>query len=210
MNAIYFKADWNKKFSVKKTRDHEFFVTPDKEIQIPTMYSKIKCNITFSDKLKSDVLELAYKGEKLGMVVILPQLEQTTLADVETKLTAEILSSLQFYETEVNVFLPKFKMELLYSLKENLKNLGINDLFSSSADLSGMDGSRNLHVSSVVHKAFIDVNEEGSEAAAATALIATFRAMPMVHEFKANHPFLFLIRDMETKIVLFMGRFTGE
>ena len=208
MNAIYFKGDWHKKFNPGKTRDRDFYVTPTNVIQVPTMHEKINANFCYSPDLKSDVLELPYKGKNLSMLVILPRLDQTSLQNVERDLSAAALASLRLHSHDLNVYLPKFKMEPSFVLNEKLQQLGIRALFDEGrADLSGINGGRDLYVSSVVHKAFIEVNEEGSEAAAATAVITLTRSSMITPEFKADHPFIFLIRDTTTKTILFLGKF---
>jgi serpin B len=115
-------------------------------------------------------------------------------------------------ESEVHVTIPKFKIEAEYELKEQLSKLGMTQVFTSAADLSGIDGKKDLEVSKVIHKAVVEVNEEGSEAAAATAIIVKLKASvfppkePKVYEFKADHPFVFFIRDNRNGMILFVGQ----
>lgn len=112
--------------------------------------------------------------------------------------------------TEVNVHLPRFKLEESYDLKFHLNRLGVHDLFNSgAADLSGMSGARNLFISKIVHKSFVEVNEEGTEAAAATAGIATFTMLMHEENFVADHPFLFFIRHNSSANILFLGKFSS-
>jgi serpin B len=107
-------------------------------------------------------------------------------------------------ESEVHVTIPKFKIEAEYELKEQLSKLGMTQVFTSAADLSGIDGKKDLEVSKVIHKAVVEVNEEGSEAAAATAIIVN-ESVAVVYEFRADHPFTFFIRDNRNGMILFVG-----
>jgi len=155
------------------------------------------------------VLELPYAGRHLSMIVFLPKTVDG-LAEFEKALTteklADCLSSLK--ETEIDVTLPKFKVTAELSLKETLCALGMGLAFEKDrADFSGLDGRKDLYLSAVVHKAFVDVNEEGTEAAAATAATFTFVSGRIGGPvFRADHPFVFLIRDRRTGSVLFLGR----
>jgi serpin B len=154
------------------------------------------------------VLELQYEGDGLSMVVLLPK-ETGGLAELEQSLSAEALAGwLEGLEKRsVVVSLPRFMMTAEFNLDEVLKAMGMADAFSSAADFSGMTGKRGLLISAVVHKAFVDVNEEGTEAAAATAVVVMMyceEAMPSV--FRADHPFLFMIRDNESGSILALGR----
>ena len=160
--------------------------------------------------LKCKVLELPYLGDKLGMVFLLPE-ERDGLGALEASLTSRHLTDIKgtfhLRPTKVEVSLPRFKLEAQFSLKETLHHLGITDLFDeATVDLTGIDGSGELVVSKVIHKAFITVDEEGSEAAAATAVVMVRRSLPRRIEFIADHPFLFMIREKATGTVLFLGR----
>jgi serpin B len=144
-------------------------------------------------------LELPYAGNDLSMVVLLPNAGESF-----PTLGSDILSALEFQEMETMVQLPKFKIESTFQLGDTLAAMGMPLLFSTQADLSGMDGSRNLYIGAVVHKAFVEVNEAGTEAAAATAIGVRATSMPPM--FVADHPFLFLIRENSTGTILFIGR----
>jgi serpin B len=154
------------------------------------------------------ILEMPYKGDALSMVVFLPEkvdglpeFEQTLAAD---KL-GEWLSKL--HQQEVDVILPKFQVTAEFQLKDTLSALGMPSAFTADrADFSGMDGRKDLYLTAVVHKAFVDVNEEGTEAAAATGVAVGARSAPRTEIFRADHPFMFLIRDQRSGSVLFMGR----
>jgi len=143
------------------------------------------------------------------MLVLLPS-GVKELAGLEANLTPRRIADWlgQLRETELTVFLPKFKTTSEFSLNQTLAALGMKDAFTGQADFSGMNGKRDLLISAVVHKAFVDVNEAGTEAAAATAVVMT-RSAAMVHKpviFRADHPFLFLIRENRTGSILFLGR----
>ena len=156
------------------------------------------------------LLELPYVGDDLSMVVLLPRAIDG-LASLEGLLNEPTLDRwlAQARNQKVNVFLPKFKLTAQFSLAQTLAGMGMTEAFSPSADFSGMDGARDLCISAVVHKAFVDVNEEGTEAAAATGTMmrsmAVIRPLP-IPVFRADHPFLFLIRDTHSGSILFLGR----
>jgi serpin B len=153
-------------------------------------------------------LELPYAGNDLSMIVVLPK-KADGLAELEKTLTADKLSQWlsRLQETEVDVTLPKFKTTVEVELSKTLSALGMPLAFSGRADFSGMnDGKESLHISGVFHKAFVDVNEEGTEAAAATGVAVKATAAEITPVFRADHPFVFLIRDKRSESVLFMGR----
>jgi serpin B len=160
------------------------------------------------------VLELPYDGDDVSMVVILPR-KVDGLAALEKKLNAQTLTQwtgLLRQHKKVNVFFPRFKMEYMMHMKKTLTAMGMPDAFSTvRADFSGMDGSRNLRIHKVIHKAFVEVNEEGTEAAAATVVLMAARSARIDRPptFRADHPFIFLIKDRVTGSVLFMGRMTN-
>lgn len=199
-NAIYFKGDWAKQFDPQATAERLFTLTSGHEIPVPMMSKTSRFGYAEANEFKA--LELPYKGDDLSMLVLLPN--QTNHFP---SLNNEILSSLEFKTNEVIVQLPKFKIETTFSLTETLAALGMPLAFSDQADFSGMDEIQALNISSVIHKAFIDVDETGTEAAAATAV--TIRAASLGKpspQFIANRPFLFLIRENSTGTILFMGR----
>ncbi len=204
-NAIYFKGDWAEQFDEKATREQPFHVTSDKSVQVPLMYQKGKFSYRELDGVQ--ILELPYKGNDLSMVVLLPS-EESGLTKLEEELSVEKLDQWldSARKTEVLVYLPKFKMEWgVASLKDDLAGMGMGSAFGG-ADFSGINGKRNLVISDVVHKAFVEVNEEGTEAAAATGVIMTKGAVMRRPVFKADRPFMFVIRDTRLNSVLFMGR----
>lgn len=214
VNAIYFKGMWKDKFSKQDTTDAPFRLNKKDTKTVKMMYQKKKLPLGYIQDLKCKVLELPYQGEELSMVILLPEDiedESTGLKKIEEQLTLEKLHEWTKRENleniDVHVKLPRFKLEESYTLNSNLGRLGVQDLFSSSkADLSGMSGSRDLFISKIIHKSFVEVNEEGTEAAAATGGIATFTMLLPEEEFTADHPFLFFIRHNPTANMLFLGR----
>lgn len=212
-NAVYFKGNWAQQFDPKNTKDEAFYISQEKTVQTPLMRRKGKYkygqHVSFLHAMgvKVQILELPYKGNDLSMIVLLP--EKNYIRQLEEDLTAQTLtawtSSLQ--TQEVDVFLPKFRMTGQFSLTETLAKMGMPDAFSGAADFSGITGTKDLFISNVLHKAFVEVNEEGTEAAAATAVIAPTAAMPEPPlVFRADRPFVFLIKDTKTGSILFIGR----
>lgn len=214
-NAIYFKGDWARQFKPERTRKTKFHVSSnandDVDVEMMSM-SKEEWMAGIHDDLGCKVLEMPYKGEELSMVLILPN-EIDGLSKLEQKLTMENLNSLMscVRNQDTIVSIPKFKMEAKFELQKLLPNLGILDIFDAdSADFSKMfeTSPGKAYVSDVIHKAFIEVNEEGTEAAAATAVMMRLMCMPMDPlKFIADHPFLFMIKENKTKTILFIGRY---
>lgn len=208
-NAIYFKGNWARQFDKKLTKDEPFHLSPEKEVQTPMMNIKSKYGYGEGDGYQ--VLKMLYAGDELSMVILLPK-KNDGLAELEKSLTEENLTKWisGIREREVIVAMPRFKMEARFELGDTLTKMGMADAFSETkADFSGMTGKKDLYIARVIHKAFVDVNEEGTEAAAATAVImatksAMVRPKPLV--FRADHPFLFLIRHEKSGAILFAGR----
>ncbi len=202
-NAIYFKGDWAAMFDPKLTRPSEFHVTPGETVTVETMNMRDE-SFRYLDTGDAQILELPYEGEDLSMVIILPRTndihgfeEGFTLGDYEGWLS-------QLEPTRLEVHLPRFKFETKYDMGGDLAEMGMPTAFTASADFSGMsDGG--LFIGHVVHQAFVEVNEEGTEAAAATGVVVVESA-PMLDVFNADHPFVFTIRDRGTGLMLFMGR----
>ena len=210
VNAIYFKGSWASPFDPAQTEEGAFWVSPAAEVRVPLM-AKMQ-RLPYAEFEDVQVAQLPYAGGELSMLVVLPR-EKDGLAALEARLAPERLAEWRagLAEREVRVFLPKFKLTWgAVKLNEALKALGMVDAFSDTqADFSGMDGQlRWLYIGAVLHKAFVEVNEEGTEAAAATAVVMRMRAMRPATppEFRADHPFLFLIQEEETGAILFMGR----
>jgi serpin B len=152
------------------------------------------------------LLELPYKGDAVSMIILLPKENDLTM--VEQTLNKENLSIWldSMYPANIDICLPKFTFKTEYNLKNILIDMGLDIAFSSNADFSGMNGYGGLFIEKVLHKAFVEVNEEGSEAAAATTVHVLETAMPgPTKVFDADHPFIFLIQHKETDTILFMG-----
>jgi serpin B len=206
VNAIYFKGDWSSQFDKRNTSDAPFWVMPGESIIVPMMNQTREMRYARRDGLQ--ILELPYAGDDLSMVVLLPD-ENDGLDELHAALTAGRLEKWtdDLWEMEVNVFLPKFKTTSAFNLNDELRIMGMPDAFDNTADFSGMNGTKWLVIAAVLHKAFVDVNEEGTEAAAATAVVMRAKSMPAPPVvFRADHPFLFLIRDNVTRSILFLGR----
>jgi serpin B len=209
-NAIYFKARWEHEFSKSATKDAPFHLAARQQVMVPTMQRQAR--LRYGESGDVQVLELPYVGyQGLSMLILLPK-KIDGLTDLEKALTSENLQkwSAGLKSRPVNVHLPKFKMTSDFDLADLLSSMGMSLAFSDNADFSGMSAEEPLAISAVIHKAFVDVNEEGTEAAAATAVAMRFgAAMPRPEEpieFRADHPFVFLIRDSRTDAVLFLGR----
>jgi serpin B len=209
-NAIYFKGFWDSQFNKKATQQRPFHLQGGESVKVPLMYQKGK--FRYLDGGDFQALELPYQGKDLSMVILLPK-KADGLAALEEKLTASNLAGWlgRLHRDEVHVTLPRFKMIREFRLRGALAALGMRRAFApGQADFTGMSGSgRKLFVSEVIHKAFVDVNEEGTEAAAATAVIVKKEAAAEPTVFRADHPFLFLIQDLRTGSVLFLGRLTN-
>jgi len=233
-NAIYFKGTWATQFEKTATKDEPFYPsgpTPsasspaapairglepvpgptaasaavDRAETVPMMHQVGPCGYVADQEVQA--LKLPYLGNELSMIILLPR-ESAGLAAIEKALTPEKLAAWfsAFGEGMVDIALPKFKLTEAFEVVPELRAMGMIDPFTSHADFSGITGKRDLLISAVVHKAFIDVNEEGTEAAAASAVIAAPTGRLLA--FRADHPFLFFIRHESSGAILFMGRFT--
>jgi len=212
VNAIYFKGDWLKKFNVSSTKDEGFHVSANESVKVKLMYMKAKFYYGVNSELNCQAIELPYAGENLSMFILLPD-QATSLSQLEEKLTSADLVNVKekfsMWSLEVKLWLPRFSLDEKLSLAEVLGQMGMGDLFTLGvADLSGIDGSKELFVSKVLHRAVVEVNEEGTEAAAATAVVMMMRSAVIQKEinFRADRPFLFFIQDKATKSILFLGR----
>jgi len=210
VNAIYFKGNWTSPFMAEATKDAPFQLPSGQTVQAPLMFQKKHFRYGANDDLQT--LEMPYAGDDLSMLVLLPK-KADGLAALENNLTAANLAkwTQEMRSPDVMVYLPKFKMTCRFGLNDTLKAMGMSDAFDSGkADFSGMDGGRNLFISAAVHKAFVEVNEQGTEAAAATGIAMGLTALPMPPmEFRADHPFIFLIREKSSGSILFIGRVTN-
>lgn len=205
-NAIYFKAAWANNFSERNTAPGEFFVAPGKSVKTPMMRQSWRTRYFEGDGVQ--VLNMPYEMFQLSMVVLLPA-KDSSLAKLEGSLTQDKLNAWlkKSGDFMVDIRFPKFKYTSQFSLKDTLMALGMKDAFTPGrADFSGMATGEKLFISAVIHKAYIDVHEKGTEAAAATAVAIGATSLPRPATFTADRPFLFLIRDNETGAILFLGR----
>lgn len=209
LNAIYFKGVWESRFDKRRTKDAPFHVSPGRQVTVPLMYQKGRFRVLEGRDFSA--LSIPYKGNDLSMIILLPDVE-AGLASLEKQLDT---GSLQRWLTEldnqriqqVDLYLPKFKLETGYNLVPPFKRMGIKDAFTGRADFRGMGWPQgDLWIAQIKHKAFVDVNEEGTEAAAATAVEMATKSVAYPREFRADHPFVFIIRDNLTGAILFMGR----
>ena len=208
-NAIYFKAEWLKQFDADKTRDMNFRVNPDKSIKVPMMQRTDRKSIfNYTQNEDLQILEMPYAGEDLSMLILLPFDDDIEV--LENSFTIEKLTEWKksLRKRRVKIYIPKFKFETKYFLNETLSDLGMPTAFTNLADFSGMTGKKDLRIDKVIHQAFIEVNEEGTEAAAATGIGVGMKTSmpPPTPIFKADHPFIFIIQQKETGNILFMGR----
>ncbi|XP_052434654.1 leukocyte elastase inhibitor isoform X6 [Carassius gibelio] len=215
VNAIYFKGNWMEKFPMEATRDGQFKLNKTQTKPVKMMNQNKKFPLAFIPEMDSQVLELPYVGNNLSMLIILPneiQDETTGLQKLEKALSYEKLMEWTrpevMHQQKLEVSLPRFKMEETYDMKSLLISMGMEDVFDrKKVNLSGMSPNNDLVVSKVIHKAFVEVNEEGTEAAAATAVVVMKKGRRIPRAFIADHPFLFFIRHNPTKSILFCGRF---
>jgi len=208
-NAIYFKGDWASPFKKTRTRDAPFTLMSGDKIKAPMMHQTEEFGYMEGDGYQA--LELPYAGNDLSMIVFLPR-KANGLPEFEKSATMKGLAKNRprLRRRKVVVALPKFKMTSEFRLDDTLKSMGMGDAFSIRlADFSGMTGNKELYVGAVLHKAFVDVNEEGTEAAAATGVVMALKSMARprpIPVFRADHPFVFLIRDNRSNSILFLGR----
>jgi len=218
VNAAYFKGQWLSQFKPKDTKFGNFYITRDQIRMVKFMVQKGSFNYYVSEELQAHVLEMPYEGDHVSMVIILPPWKDDSLQETVRRMTPETLQGVMgeiqtgFYKVEkLDVLLPKFSISGDLELLQPLSSLGINSLFGGQSNLTGFmdqygESEDVISLDSAKHKSFIEVNEEGSEAAAATALLGFRSARPLFHsEFKADHPFLFLIYDKQVDTILFFG-----
>ena len=210
-NAIYFNGTWIKEFDRSLTRDEDFFTGEGKAVKVPMMRQLDEGSyFNYLETGDMQMLQMPYQGENLSLVILLPR--EQDIAPLERSLTVERLAQWRdgLQLRRVDVYIPKFKINANYFLAENFTNLGMPTAFAEMADFSGISPGRELFISEVIHQAYVDVNEEGTEAAAATAVCVAESASPLpeekVMEFRADHPFLFLIQDRVTGCILFLGK----
>jgi serine protease inhibitor len=215
-NAIYFKGTWEAKFDTAMTKDMPFWVSAKDSVVVRMMASRdrgpdyFKHKFGYKENSTLQCLEMPYLGREVSMVIVLPK-ARDGLEEIENKINVLWLDSLvlNLEQEKVHIHFPKFKISQECMLSRVLAAMGMADAFGEKADFSGMTGTRELFISEVIHKAFVDVNEEGTEASAATATAIAYGGGFAVKKpifFRADHPFLFFIRDNETGCILFIGR----
>jgi serpin B len=215
-NAIYFKGNWASQFKEEQTKNAPFILlngnkpvsSAVERIEVPMMNQTGQ--FPYAETESFQALELPYVDNELSMIIFLPK-EIDGLKEFEQEFTTNNVSRWlsKLHKREVIVFMPKLKMTSEFSLASVLKSMGMTDAFSpSAADFSGMTGKKDLCISAVIHKAYVDINEEGTEAAAATAVTMRLTSVgpSQTPVFRADHPFVFLIRDNQTSSILFIGR----
>jgi len=221
-NAIYFKGTWEWEFKKSKTSEQDFKITSNNIVKTPMMFMKPeKAKFNYADLEKLQILELPYKGEDISMLILLPKQGENynyktdgvitynyTLEDIElsSKKLNEYKS--QMKETKLDaIYLPKFEFDTKYFMKETLSSLGMPTAFDAgNADFSGMTLAEQLFISQVIHQAYVKVDEKGTEAAAATAVVMEATAAMPRNVFKADHPFIFIIQEKQTGNILFLGK----
>ncbi|KFM07486.1 Serpin B10 [Aptenodytes forsteri] len=213
INALYFKGKWATKFEAEATRQRPFRINTHTTKPVPMMYLSDKFNWTYVESVQTDILELPYVNNDLSMFILLPS-DVTGLQKLERELTFENLSAWTSPELmekmKMEVYLPRFMLEEKYDLKSTLSRMGIQDAFTEGqADFTGMSENGELFLSQVFHKCYLEVNEEGTEAAAASSAALASRSLGATVIFVADHPFLFFIRHNKTKSILFLGRFSS-
>ena len=206
-NAIYLRGLWQSRFNSGNTRSTPFYVTPEKSVRVPMMYQQE--DFRYMEDEQVQVVDLPYKGDKLGMAIILPK-EGTALSEIEKVLTSETVNGWlgKLGTEDVKVYLPRFKIETTTPLIEALQGMGMKDAFDGKkADFSGMDGPNSLlFVAAAIHKAGIEVDEKRTTAYAATGYAVDAFGVPRQYVFNANRPFIFMIVERVTGTILFLGR----
>ncbi|XP_074057425.1 plasminogen activator inhibitor 2 isoform X2 [Macrotis lagotis] len=214
VNTVYFKGKWKTPFQNKAKRPQPFKVTLTERKPVEMMYLQAKLNLGYIKEMKAQILELPYSGD-VSMFILLPDEiadSSTGLELLEREITYrklnEWINKATMESSDIHVFLPKFKLEKNYELKSILQGMGMKDAFSvNQANFSGMTERNDLFLSQVFHQAAVEVNEEGTEAAAGTGAVMTGRTGHVGQQFVADHPFLFFIRHNKTNTILFFGRF---
>ncbi|NWX51882.1 OVALX protein, partial [Steatornis caripensis] len=210
VNAIYFKGIWKMAFKEEDTRELPFNVTEQESrpVQMMCQSSTFKIAAVPAEKMK--VLELPYTSGELSMLVLLPD-DVSGLEQLENKISFEKLmewtSPNVMERKRVKVYLPRMQIEEKYNLTSVLMALGMTNLFSPSANLSGISSAESLRVSEAIHEAYMEVNEEGTEVTVSAGVTGDIKHSSESEEFRADHPFLFLIKHNPTNSILFFGRY---
>jgi serpin B len=210
-NAIYFKSDWKYQFNSTATKNDTFNLSDGNAITAEMMHMNDETiEFNYSSNGDAQLLQLPYKNGELSMYIMLPKTND--LASLESMLNYEYLNALKkdMSSEWVDLYLPKFKFEQKYELNDMLSEMGMPTAFSDNADFSGITDSVPLKITNVIHQSFVEVNEKGTEAAAATAVVigptSVNPPQPLPILFNANHPFIFFIEHEATGQILFMGK----
>ncbi|MCR5335465.1 MAG: serpin family protein [Synergistes sp.] len=210
-NTIYFRSSWLEEFQPENTEPRPFWPAEDHSVNVITMRRRAG-EMNYAKFPECEIVEMPYKGELFSMLVILPD-RKKGIDSVEKILTEKQLSewTSRLIPRRVEISIPKFKQESSYELSEMLSDMGMPSAFSPGADFSGINGTGDLHIDKVLHKTFVDVAEEGTEAAAATAIIMMKNAHAGAQDdlviFRADHPFIYLIKENKSDAILFVGRY---
>ena len=201
-NAVYFNAAWRVPFDAANTKPGTFTTQAGGTVTVPMMKGNFE--VPYGAGADYAAVELPYDGDELSMVLVLPNDLATFETGLDGAKVTEILGSLSHHA--VDTTMPSFEFDFKFGLGEPLKSMGMGIAFTDSADFSGINGNGGLLISDVIHQSFVKVNEAGTEAAAATAVIVGETSVPQPATISFDKPFVFFIRDIETKAVLFVGR----
>ncbi|XP_023478941.2 serpin I2 [Equus przewalskii] len=212
VNAVYFKGDWKQKFRKEDTQLMNFTKKDGTAIKIPMMKALLRTKYGYfsESSINYQVLELPYKGDEFSLIIILPA-EDVNIEEMEKLITARHILKLfsEMQEEEVEISLPRFKVEEKSNFKEALYSLNITEIFNGGCDLSGITDSSEVYVSQVIQQVSFEINEDGGEAATSTGINIPAIMSLAQNQFIANHPFLFIMKNNPTESILFMGRVTN-
>ncbi|KGL93455.1 hypothetical protein N301_12939, partial [Charadrius vociferus] len=210
VNAVYFKGIWKTAFKEEDTREFPFSVTKQESRPVQMMFQNGTFKVAAVPAEKMKILELPYASGQLSMLVLLPD-DISGLEQLENKISFEKLTEWTspnvMEKKRVKVYLPRMKIEEKYNLTSVLMALGMTDLFSPSANLSGISSAESLKISEAMHEAYMEVNEEGTEMAGSAGVMGDIKHSSKFEEFRADHPFLFLIKHNPTNSILFFGKY---
>lgn len=208
-NAIYFLADWQNQFKKRYTKEDNFYLSNGEKVKIKMMHQTEYFRYTENEKVQ--IIELPYENDRLSMIVFLPRSNNSNSADLLLTIDSFNKNIQDLRSEKIRLYLPKFKFTYFSLLNNVLQEMGMRDAFTSKADFSGINKNKRdaLMISDVLHKAYIDVTEIGTEAAAATAVTMKLTSAPPTSKpitFRADHPFIFMIYDNQTEQILFIGK----
>ncbi len=204
-NAIYFNVLWQNNFDEKQTKNAKFYLTNDKSIDVKMMGNNEKLNYYEDNKVQ--IVEIPYNGKSISMLIILPKSSMDISSDKKLfNITNYNKWNKNISEKKVQIYLPKFKIASSFDLNNTLIDMGMPLAFSKEADFSKITGTNDLRIDKVKHKCFVEVDEKGTEAAATTAIVMVEKCAARNIIFKANHAFVFIIKDNNTNSILFIGK----